>query len=324
MKTRRSVNNIKLGLFVLAGSLFLILSLYMIGRNRNLFGPTFRISASFRNVNGLTVGNNVRFSGIDVGTVSDIRITSDSTISVVMIIDKKVRRYIRRNAIAAIGTDGLMGNKIVNINSGRGQADALENGSVLETERPIETDEMLRTLSRTNDNMQVITSNLKEMSERLNRSNSLWAILADTQITVDLKSAISHLDATVSNTEQLTRDAREMVIRLKSGDGLANLIFTDTVVKMSLEESVTNIETTSQNLSKASAQLTETISNLDHSKGPAGMLMSDSASSERLQQSIINVEEGTQKFNENMKALQSHFLFRKYFREQARQDSTKK
>jgi phospholipid/cholesterol/gamma-HCH transport system substrate-binding protein len=323
MKASKSISNIKLGLFVIAGLLFLILSLYMIGRNRNLFGPTFKISASFKNINGLMVGNNVRFSGIDVGTVSDITITSDSSIMVEMIIEKKVRGFIRGNAIATIGTDGLMGNKLVNINSRPGAAGPLENGSTLQSEQPIETDEMLRTLSRTNDNMHAITANIKEMSERLNESNSLWTILADKQITVDLKSAMSHLNKAVANTEALTRDVRNMISTLKDGNGLVNVIFTDTVARASLEESVRNIELTSQNLSRASVQLTETISTLDQSKGPAGMLISDSVSTQRLQQTVINIEEGTKKFNENMEALQHHFLFKKYSREQAKEDSTR-
>jgi phospholipid/cholesterol/gamma-HCH transport system substrate-binding protein len=321
MKTSKSINNVKLGLFVMAGSLFLILSLYMIGRNRNLFGPTFTIAASFRNINGLMVGNNVRFSGIDVGTVSKIRITSDSSVMVEMVIDKNVRKFIKDNAIAAIGTDGLMGNKLVNINFKSGTGNALKNGSILQSEPPIETDEMLRTLNQTNENMQAITVNLKEMAERLNQSSSLWTILGDTQITVNLKSAAFHLDATLRNAETLTADVKDMTSVIKEGNGLVQALLMDTTLKASLEESVTNVGQASKNLSVASAELNATIATLNTSKGLAGLLLSDSVSSRRLQQSILSVEEGTSKFNRNMEAMQHNFLFRKYFRKESTRDS---
>src|SRR3989337_310265 len=104
--------NIRLGIFVLAGTAFLIMLLYFIGSKQNLFGSTFRISAQFYSVNGLMPGNNVRFAGIDVGTVERVEIISDSTVSVTMLIEEKVRHYIKKNAVAIVGTDGLMGNKL--------------------------------------------------------------------------------------------------------------------------------------------------------------------------------------------------------------------
>ncbi len=61
--------NIRLGIFVIAGLAFLITVLYMVGEKRSLFGSTIKISAQFYNVNGLMAGNNVRFSGVNVGTV---------------------------------------------------------------------------------------------------------------------------------------------------------------------------------------------------------------------------------------------------------------
>src|SRR5690349_12707063 len=118
--------NIRLGVFVLLGTILLIAALYLIGNNHNLFGNTFRISAEFYNVNGLMPGNNVRFSGIDVGTVESVEIVSDSSVRVVMVIEQDIRKYIRKNAVASIGTDGLMGNKLVNINSSDEDAEPIE------------------------------------------------------------------------------------------------------------------------------------------------------------------------------------------------------
>ncbi|HCW09116.1 MAG TPA: MCE family protein, partial [Cytophagales bacterium] len=91
----RAIDNFKLGIFVTSGILFLIFSLYMIGRNKNLFSSTFNISANFNNVNGLAPGNNVRFAGIDVGTVGRIEIMSDTLVRVTMVLEKDVKKFIK-------------------------------------------------------------------------------------------------------------------------------------------------------------------------------------------------------------------------------------
>ena len=104
------ISNVKLGFFVIAGLLFLILLLYMIGRNESMFGDYFRLKARFHNVQGLNSGNNIRFSGIQVGTVKKVKILNDTLIEVDLLIESKMKNYIHKNAIVSITTDGLMGN----------------------------------------------------------------------------------------------------------------------------------------------------------------------------------------------------------------------
>lgn len=96
-------------------------------------------------------GNNARFAGIDVGTVHRVDIQNDSSILITMIIDRRVQKHLRQNAVATISTDGLMGNKLININPQPGPAPPLEERTVLRSRTPVETDEMIRTLNTTND-----------------------------------------------------------------------------------------------------------------------------------------------------------------------------
>jgi len=70
---QKLINNARLGVFVLSGLAFLILLLFMIGRNKSLFGSTYLLKANFENVQGLIPGNNVRYSGIQAGTVKRIK-----------------------------------------------------------------------------------------------------------------------------------------------------------------------------------------------------------------------------------------------------------
>lgn len=310
----RPLDNMKLGLFVMAGVLFLVFSLYMIGRNRNLFGSTFVLTAYFNNTSGLVAGNNVRFSGIDVGTVQAIEIVSDTAVLVTMIIDNKAKQHIKQNSIAAIGTEGLMGNKLVNITTQSGPADPVVDGSVILTLKPIETDEMLRTLNTTNDNIEIISQNLRQITGKLNESNSLWTILSDTVIAKNLKHAVSSIDMVAGNAAKLTKDVGELALKLKQGKGLAESIFVDTVLSQKLEVSIAEIQKTSQNLVAASGELKETLRKIDQGNGTVNMLLSDSLSSNKIRQTITNLEQGTGRFNENMEALKHNFLFKKYFK----------
>jgi phospholipid/cholesterol/gamma-HCH transport system substrate-binding protein len=313
------VNSAKLGLFVLSGLLFVILLLYMIGKNRNLLGSTFTIKAVMTNVNGLVPGNNVRFKGIDVGTVKSIEIENDSSIAVVLTIDRHVKQYIKKNAVASVGTDGLMGNKLININSGHGQGSPVEEGDIIHSVKPIETDEMLRTLNTTNKNIERISSNLYEITEKLNSSNSLWTILSDTAIAKDLKLAVTKFRIAGSNTARLTGTVNDVADRLNEGDGLAYQLFIDTTLRTDLSRSVQQLDQATRNTAQMMTDLKSAIDEVRHGGGTAGLILSDSTFREKIFKSAHNIEQGTSRFNENMEALKSNFLFRRYFRKLDRQ-----
>lgn len=313
------MHNVQLGLFVLAGIIFLVFMLYMMSKNRNLLGSTFTIKAVVSNVNGLVPGNNVRFKGIDVGTVKSISIFNDTAIYVNMVIDSKMRRYIKQNAITSIGTDGLMGNKLININSKPGFSEPVEDGSILFSLKPVETDEMLRTLNTTNSNIERITENLKQITIKLNTSNNLWNLLSDTSITQDLKQTLANFREAGSNTVRFTSNAEGMVSRLDEGNGIVSALFTDTLMVEQLSTSLATIQHASEQTSRMMEDLKKVIENMKQGGGTAGMLLTDSTLKNSLQKSISNVEQGTGRFNENMEALKSNFLFRRYFRKLEKQ-----
>jgi phospholipid/cholesterol/gamma-HCH transport system substrate-binding protein len=315
----KAVNNAKVGLLVLAGIIFLILTLYMIGKNRNLLGATFTIKAVISNVNGLVPGNNVRFKGIDVGTVKSIGIANDTAIFVVMTIDQKIRPYIKKNAIVTIGTDGLMGNKLININSTEPLAPPIEEDDVLQSRKPIETDEMLRTLNTTNNNIERITNNLYEISVKLNSSESLWTLLSDTVIAKDIKKAIVHLKNAGANTAELTSTAKHIVGTLDDGDGIVYQLFQDTTLSNQLAHSLQQLQDAGNQTSAMMTELKHVIDNVKQGDGTAGLVLTDTLLREKLFKSAVNIEQGTDRFNQNMEALKSNFLFRRYFKKLEKQ-----
>lgn len=322
MKTK-GIDNAKLGLFVMAGVLFLIVTLYMIGKNRNLFGSTFTLKAVVNNVNGLVPGNNVRFKGIDVGTVKSIMLHDDSSIYVTLTIDNKMKNFIKQNAVASISTDGLMGNKMLNINSVSGEAPAVKEGSLIHSVKPVETDEMLRTLSVTNNNLERITYNLRQITAKLNSSNSLWNLLSDSVVSQDIKLAIRDFRHAGSNTADLTSNAKKLVSRYDQGEGLAETIFTDSTLSQRLNHSLTKIQEASEKTADMMENLESVIAELKQGEGTAGLILADTTLRNILLRSADNVEEGTFRFNENMEAMRSNFLFKGYFKEQEKEQKKK-
>jgi phospholipid/cholesterol/gamma-HCH transport system substrate-binding protein len=310
----KSIDSAKLGMFVLAGLVFMILMLYMIGKNRNLLGQTFTIKARMTNVNGLVPGNNVRFKGIDVGTVKSMKLENDSFILVSLVIDENVRPFLRKNAIASVGTDGLMGNKLINITSQGNQSPTVSDGEIINSVKPIETDEMLRTLNTTNKNIERISGNLFDITEKLNRNNSLWTILSDTAIAIDLKEAVSEFKHAGRNTSEVTSRANKVIQRIENGSGLAYQLFIDSTLAQELATSVDQLKNTTRSTQDIMEEMKTVMANLKDGQGTAGLILNDSLFRERLFKSAENIEHGTDNFNQNMNALKKNFLFRRYFK----------
>jgi len=318
--------NLKLGAFVLAGTVFLIIVLYMIGAKRNLFSNTFTITADFYNVNGLMAGNNVRFSGINVGTVESVEIISDSSVRVVMLIQDKVKQYIKKNSVATVGTDGLMGNKLVNINAAKdgSMAPSIEEGDELKTLRPIETDEMIRTLSTTNDNIKNITADLKTIAQKINSRNTLWSLLMDTVVAENIKQAVVNIKMAGNNAAVVIGDLHYLTKEMKGGKGLIGTLITDTTLSTRLDHTMVKLNLAGDNLAVITGDLGNVSKKINTNEGTLGMLIMDTMFVKDLKSAMKNLDSGTGNFNENMEALKHNILLRKYFKKKAKEAEKKK
>jgi phospholipid/cholesterol/gamma-HCH transport system substrate-binding protein len=160
-------NKIKLGIFVTVGVALLIIAVYFIGNQQQLFSNTFRVSGIFKDISGLEVGNNVRFAGITVGVVEDIEIIADTAVRVDFIIDKKAKKFIKKDARASIGSDGLMGNKILIIAPGTSGSKEIEDNDIIATSVPVSMDEILTKLKTSTSNAADITEDLAVIMDNI-------------------------------------------------------------------------------------------------------------------------------------------------------------
>jgi phospholipid/cholesterol/gamma-HCH transport system substrate-binding protein len=315
--------NVKLGLFVFSGTIFFILVMYFIGSKRNLFSKNIIVKARFYNADGLMRGNSVRFAGINIGTVESVNIVNDSTILVEMVIQKSVTQHIKKNAVASIGTDGLMGNKLINIVTVRESAEMIEDGDEFVTYKAISTSDMLKTLNETNENVLQITNDLKEISSRLNRNNTLWNFLSDTVLGENLKQAIVSIKVTGERTAYVAGDLTRLMAGVKEGKGTLGALLVDTSLSSKINQSVVSIQLISKDLAVVSGDLSHITKNIKKGEGAIGTLLTDTNFVFNMNKSIANLNAGTKGFSDNMEALKHSIFLRKYFRKQAKKANSK-
>jgi phospholipid/cholesterol/gamma-HCH transport system substrate-binding protein len=185
----------KLGMFVTIGSLLFILAVYFIGKQKNLFGSTFNITSQFKTVSGLEVGNNVRFSGINIGTVEEIRLINDSSVVVSMVIKDEVREFIKTDARTSIGSDGLMGDKVLTISPGVKSTKIIENGGQLASLKGIEMNDIMKSVKKSMDNVGVISEELAIFSHSMNNGNGALArLVRDDKMAQSVSNTLSNLE----------------------------------------------------------------------------------------------------------------------------------
>lgn len=315
---KRSINNVKLGVFVLAGLLIMIFSLYMIGKDTNMFGSNYTLKVRFDNVHGLTSGNNVRYAGIQVGTVKKVKILNDTLIEVSMLIDTKMKKYIHKNDIVSMSTDGLMGNRILNITPAKDGSLLAENGDLLQTKKSVNTDDMLETLDKTNKNIRDVSEELKMTILKINKSSGLWKLLSEETLPENLRASSVSIRKAALNADDMVKDLHAIINDIKAGKGSLGAILTDTAIAYNLNEAVLRIQQVGNHADELANELAEFTRGLKNDvnsgKGPAHAILKDSSLVIKLNNSLSNIEKGTEAFNQNMEALKHNFLLRGYFR----------
>jgi len=184
----------KLGIFLILGAALLVFGLFFIGKQKNLFVSSFPLKAVFKNVGGLKVGNNIRFGGITVGTVDAIQLITDSTVMVSMSVRSEVRKFMKQNATATIGSEGLMGDRVVVISPGLTGSASVRDNDVLATVPPVETDQILSGLKTSADNAALITQQLSEVAYKVNHGHGLISrLLGDSSLSNNLHATMVNL-----------------------------------------------------------------------------------------------------------------------------------
>jgi phospholipid/cholesterol/gamma-HCH transport system substrate-binding protein len=210
MKTT-SGQKIKIGLFTIAGIAVLVMAIFLIGNKRSLFSATFNVHGLFKNVSGLQVGNNVRLVGINVGVVEDIQIMNDTSVNVTLTLNDNVKKFIKKDAKLSIGSDGLMGDKLVMIAPGGGTSnEPLKGGEQLAVVNPLDVDKIINKLTKIADNAGEVVQGLATIVNKVNSGKgSIGRLLNNDKMARNMESTVKQAQTTMQSVKTSTGTLNE-------------------------------------------------------------------------------------------------------------------
>ncbi|HWZ21296.1 MAG TPA: MlaD family protein [Cytophagaceae bacterium] len=316
------------GLFVLVGLLFLAGGILMVGNIRGTFQRKMQIVSVFNDVSGLQTGNNIFFSGVKIGTVSNLHFYGESQVAVSLKIETKAQHYIRKDAMVKISSDGLIGNKILVIYGGSELAEEVTAGDTLKVEKTFTSEDMINTLQENNKNILAITKDFKIVSQKLvNGEGTIGKLLNDNTVYTNISSATASLQAASFKAQKLMNSLSAFSDGLNKKGTLANELVTDTIVFNSMKASIFELQKIADTATVFITSLKEASRN---PKTPIGVLLHDENSGAKVKAIIQNLEKSSQKLDTDLEAVQHNFLLKHYFKKKAKKgkdavaDSTRK
>jgi phospholipid/cholesterol/gamma-HCH transport system substrate-binding protein len=297
MEMKKS-NKLVLAIFIIAGSVLFLVAIFVIGSKQNMFTSTMKLQAVFETVSGLLEGSNVRFNGISVGTVDKIEIISGNKIRVEMVIVSSVKKFIKRDSKAKVVTEGLIGNKIIDITPGEEGALSVNDGDMLESLRPIEAEDILRSLKETGDNASLITKDVATIVSKVDQGEGTLGQL------INNKTLYNNVDSTMRG--------------FTTSGALVNNVLRN--ITFSVDVITKEVIPMTQKIRSITEDISDITYKMNSSESVVGTLLTDTNFVNNLKSLIrnanettANLEQGSFSFSQNMEALKHNFLFKGYF-----------
>ena len=348
---RSPKRTIRMGIYIAAGVLVFIFAIYLIGAKQNMFGINVKVTTIFSDVKGLREGATVRFTGIDVGAVSKLEILSDSSILVEMAIEQKVTPFIKKNSLATIGTQGLMGNKLIVLLPGSPDEASIEQGDALPSLPAIETDDILKEIKVSSERISVVSGNLVEITAKINRGEGIFGkIFTDTTFAYNLSktnqnlrelsdmvsrgegfvgklladtSFSRELDSAVHYISKMSRDLEGVTDKIEKGEGILGKMFTDTSVTRNLYQTSRHLNETTGNLEKVTSNLIGFTETLNTGQGVVNKMLVDSVFADSLDIALRNLNETLIELRKASETIQRSGMIRMFSKNKKTGEGTK-
>jgi phospholipid/cholesterol/gamma-HCH transport system substrate-binding protein len=336
--TRKS--NIRLGIYIISGVVLFIFIIYLIGSRQNMFQRNVRITAIFTDVKGIHIGANVRFTGIDVGTISKMIILSDTSVRIEMAINEKVTSFIKKNSVATIATEGLMGSKIIVLLPGSPDERSIIDGDNLPTSPPVEIDDIIREIKISSESISEVSSNLVDITNKINRGEGIFGkIFTDTSFAYNLSLSSQNLeeisarvnrgeglvgrifaDTSLANNidsasiimEGISRNIEGITRKIDQGEGIFSLLLSDTSLSYNLYAASQNLNYSTANLEKFSDNLIGITDKMNAGKGAFNKMLVDSVFADSLDITVRNLNQAILEIQSASEALQQSRLFKTF------------
>ncbi len=293
-----NAKKIKVGLFIVAGFVMFVVAIFVLGGKDNLFTPTFNLKSEFESVAGLKSGSSVRLNGIVVGKVDGVDIETSQKVLVSMTLEQSIQKFVKKDSKVTIGSDGLVGNKVIDITPGTPGAPEIMDGEMLASIKPVEVSDIMNSLKESGDNAADVTKDLAEITGKVNSGQGTLGQLV--------------------NNDTLYRSIDTTFRSFANYSGQLNIVFgkiTNTVDNVSGD-----LDQLTNEINKITKDVSEIVRKMNSSESIVGTLLTDTAFANNLKELMLNanmttqnLENGTFSFAQNMEALKHNFLFKGYF-----------
>jgi len=305
------------GLFVAIAMTIFGGAILAVGSLQDAFSPKVTVHAVFTEVGGLETGDNVWSSGMRVGVVDTLAFVEASKVRATLQINTAMAPYIPRDSVAKISSDGLIGNPIVVLSGGTAGGPAISEGDQLDVDVAVSTSDLLATLQTNNENLVEITDDIKTITAQIRAGEgTLGKLLTTDELYGQVQGALSDIEVASTNAKRLTASLATFSADLNREGQLPHDLVNDTDLMPSVKGAVADLQAA---VSRASELVDGLATDLEDEQTPVGTLLGDREAGGDLKATLSNLEQATILLNEDLRAIQSNFLFRPYFKKQERQ-----
>jgi phospholipid/cholesterol/gamma-HCH transport system substrate-binding protein len=323
------------GIFVGACLLLFGVGLFLIGNSNQMFTKSFDVYADFAKITGIQNGGKVRVAGMDAGTVTRIEVPSrpEGKFRVHFRIIEKLHPIVRTDSKATIQTDGLLGNKFLQVDAGTSGAQLAQNGGMIPSAEPFDWGDLMDNINGVVKQVNVILDGVKE---------PLMAAIAEIETVaksanVLIKDASPEVKAILASANKISGNLHEIIDGVQEGQGTMGALFKDEkladsvrrsvdktekviqnvrdttddakriVKKMEASEIVPEVQKTVKNLQHITAQVKDAVEKFQSASGEGGV-------AENLQRTLADAHEAMSDLSDDTEALKHNFLFRGFFK----------
>lgn len=338
-----STDKSAMGAFVVGGTLLFALGLFLIGDRRMLFSRSAEYYTEFAQVSALEAGAKVRVGGMDAGEIVEIRVPlgPGSKFRLKLKVIEKLFPVIRTDSVASIQTDGLLGSKVLQIDTGT--AGLAPQGYTLPSREPFEIGDLLAKIRET---VTALDKTVGEVKSDVTHATKTVAESAEhvNQIIIAAQGPIEKFAAAGS---RISQDVSAIVARVRSGEGTIGKLVNDNALYNSVSGSTSAIQQAMENMRQASTDVKELVSRFKSGGTPADVertIKNVAESSERikvlvsgfqaapgagdgvtgdLRATLSSAREAMSDLAEDLEALKHSFFFRGFFKDRGFYDLTR-
>jgi phospholipid/cholesterol/gamma-HCH transport system substrate-binding protein len=214
---RQKMNQLLVGIFVVLGLTIGVYLVFLMGSKTGFFRSTYVLNAHFKDVKGLHPGSEVSLSGLRVGVVKEIRVAEDDSKQMIAVlqITSSAKDRIRTDSTATLKTQGVLGDKYIELTIGSNSEQPLKSGDTLKSSESADifsksgnlVEGLSRYLKEGGDvdslvkNLARFTDNLVQLSQQVKKEKSILNELFYGTSGKNLNEALSHLDSILTKID---------------------------------------------------------------------------------------------------------------------------